>query len=55
MNLVTGKQGENPIQCADMVVGALMRELSEGDSSFFDLARDKVGVWDYQTNENLPS
>ncbi|MFQ5859327.1 MAG: DUF3800 domain-containing protein [Anaerolineae bacterium] len=48
-------KGENLIQCADMVVGALMRELSEGDSSFFDLVRDKVVVWEFQTNKNLPS
>jgi len=42
-------KGENLIQCADMVVGALMRELSEGDNSFFDLVRDKVMVWEYES------
>jgi hypothetical protein len=38
-----------------MVVGALMRELSEGDSRFFDLVRDKIVVWEHQANENPPS
>ncbi len=48
-------KGENLIQGADMVVGALMRELSKGDSDFFDLIRDKVIVWRYQANKNPSS
>lgn len=43
--LVKRSRGESLIQCADMVAGALMRELSEGDSRFFDLVRDRVIVW----------
>jgi hypothetical protein len=38
-------RGESLIQCADMVAGALMREVNDGDSRFFDLVRDKVTVW----------
>jgi hypothetical protein len=38
-------RGEALLQCADMVVGALMREIHGGDTRFFDLMRDKVIVW----------
>ncbi len=43
--LLKRSRGENLIQCADMVAGALMREISDGDRRFFDLVREKVTVW----------
>lgn len=45
-------RSENLIQCADMVASALMREVSQGDSRFFDLVRGKVQSWH---KKNLPS
>ncbi|MFQ5616775.1 MAG: DUF3800 domain-containing protein [Anaerolineales bacterium] len=47
-------QGENLIQCADMIAGALMRSLSRNDNSFFSQVADKVTVWRYPGNENPP-
>lgn len=43
--LLKRSRGENLIQCADMVTGALMREINDGDSRFFDLVRNEVTVW----------
>ncbi|MBU0511714.1 MAG: DUF3800 domain-containing protein [Chloroflexi bacterium] len=48
-------KGENLIQCADMVAGAMMRAWRGGDNSYFDLVRDKVIIWEYPGNENPPS
>ncbi len=48
-------RGDDLIQCADMVAGALMREVNERDSSFFSLIRNKVAVWRYEPKENPPS
>jgi hypothetical protein len=43
--VVKRSRSESLIQCADMVAGALMREITGGDSRFFDLVRGKVTVW----------
>jgi len=53
--LLKRSRGDNLIQCADMVAGALMRAVSASDRSFFDLVHDKITVWQYQPDENPPN
>lgn len=48
-------RGDNLLQVADMIGGAIFRELTEGDSSFLDLVRSKVRVWRFEGKENPPS
>lgn len=48
-------RGDNLLQVADMIGGAIFRELNEGDGSFLDLVRGKVMVWRFEDNENPPS
>jgi hypothetical protein len=48
-------RGDNLLQVADMIGGAIFRELTEGDSSFLDLVRNKVRVWRFEVKENPPS
>jgi len=43
--LLKRSRGETLIQCADMVLGALMRETNAGDGRFFNPVRDKIVVW----------
>jgi hypothetical protein len=43
--LLKRSRGESLIQCADMAVGALMREVHGEDTRFFDPIRDRMIVW----------
>lgn len=48
-------RGEVLLQAADMVAGAVYRWLNKGDSTYFDLIRSKVLVWEYRPSRNPPT
>lgn len=48
-------QGNDLIQCADMVAGAVMRYWQRQDRQFLQLIESKVTVWQFPDNENPPS
>jgi len=48
-------RGDNLLQAADMVGGAIYRELTRSDGSYLDLVRSKVSVWRFNAYENPPS
>lgn len=48
-------QGNDLIQCADMVAGAVMRNWQRQDNQFLRLIENKVTVWQFPHNENPPS
>lgn len=48
-------QGNDLIQCADMVAGAVMRSWQQQDRRFLRLIENKVNVWQFPENENPPS
>lgn len=48
-------QGNDLIQCADMVAGAVMRSWQQQDRQFLQLIENKVTIWPFPDNENPPS
>lgn len=48
-------QGNDLIQCADMIAGAVMRSWQRQDVQFLQLISDKVTIWQFPENENPPS
>jgi len=48
-------KGDNLLQVADMIGGAIYRELTRGNVSYLDLVRRKVSVWRGEAHENPPS
>lgn len=48
-------QGNDLIQCADMVAGSIMRWQQWGDQQFHKIVAQKVSIWKYPSNENPPS
>ena len=48
-------QGEDALQVADMVAGAILRSMRTGDHSWYGPIQGKVILWEYVGNENPPS
>jgi hypothetical protein len=48
-------RGENALQVADMVAGAILRSARTGDHSWYRPIWEKVLLWEYEYDENPPS
>ena len=48
-------QGEDALQVADMVAGAILRSMRTGDHSWYGPIQGKVMLWEYVGHENPPS
>ncbi len=48
-------QGNDLIQCADMVAGATARGWERQDKQFLQLIENKVTIWQFPDNKNPPS
>ncbi len=48
-------RGNDLIQCADMVAGAVMQSWQHQNKQFLHLIDSKVAVWEYPDNKNPPS
>jgi hypothetical protein len=51
---MTRSKGNDLLQCADMLAGAVAREVNEQDGRFLDIVRHKVMIWHFETNKNPP-